>query len=110
MKILDNQKTALFDVDLKGLTWLKAKEVTGRTIRVDALGVNHKSKYGAQPFLVSGSMGVNLPKYLTARIDEILLDAESIDAIKSGKITADITEYQPKNGNAPTVEVTFKAI
>lgn len=108
MKILDkNTKKAEFDVNLKELAWVKAKEFIGKTVIVDAIGVNRKSKYGAQAFLVAGSIGINLPKYLVDTIEDILTDDESVQAIKDGLIVATFTEYQPKNGNSSTVELSF---
>lgn len=108
MKILDkNTKKAEFDVNLKELAWVKSKEFIGKTVVVDAIGVNRKSKYGAQAFIVAGSIGINLPKYLVDTVEDILTDGESVQAIKDGLILASFKEYKPKNGNSSTVEIEF---
>lgn len=106
MKILEQRNEVTFDVDLKECTWVKAKEMDGRTVRVDAIGINSKSKYGQQAWLVNGSVGINLPSYMVDEVKEILQDKESTDAIKNGDILAKFTKYTTKNGNE-SCKVTF---
>lgn len=109
MKILEQKNTVTFDVDLKKLTWWKAKDMNGKTIKVDALGVNEKSKFGAQAFMVSGGLGVNLPSHCIEDVREILKDDESVTAIKNGMISATFKEYETKSGNK-TVVIEYKLI
>lgn len=109
MKILEQKSTVTFDLNLKKLTWWKAKDMIGKTIKVDALGVNEKSKFGAQAFMVSGGLGINLPSHCIEEVREILKDVESVDAIKTGMITATFEEYETKSGNK-TVVVMYKLL
>lgn len=75
---------------------LKDLYAEGGENRIPVLGVyvNHKSKYGDAPVIVSNPYFVNLPKHLTDTVEQMLLDEDFIDAVNRGRVFADIYQYE----------------
>lgn len=56
--------------------------------------INKKSKYGAHPVAVADEFYIDLPKYSTDQITEIMNDAEATDAINAGKVGIIREDYE----------------
>lgn len=65
-----------------------------RVTVVRALYINHKSKFGDAPCLVTDFEIVNLPKFLTDDIKAIIADDEIVDDINSGRVGFTIRPYE----------------
>jgi len=74
---------------------------------VKGLYINHKSKFGDAPVIVSDFGMVNLPKHLTDTCKQMLLDDEFIEAVNANKVGFTIYAYTTKNSNEIRYSVTW---
>lgn len=63
------------------------------------LFINTTSKYGPQGVAVLGDRYVNLPKHMTAVVEDILQDQEAIQQINECRAGFKIYDYMNQNGN-----------
>lgn len=100
----------VFDIDLKKVnTWIKAKELQGKTVQISAIGwhKSNKANYADSVFAVTAdNRGINLPSWAKDTVEKILADESSIEEIKSGRVAIHFSEYRTK-GNASTTSIEF---
>lgn len=68
-----------------------------RVTVVRALYINHKSKYGDSPCMVTDFEIVNLPKHMTDDVKAIIADDSIVDDINSGRVGFKIAPYEKDN-------------
>lgn len=78
----------LFENDGKGIVY-----------NVRGLYINHKSKYGDAPVIVTDFCLVNVPKHLLDTCKAMLLDDDFISAVNAGKVGVTIYTYNVKNSD-----------
>lgn len=76
---------------------------TGERIKINALFINHKSKYGESPVAVSDHELINLPKHTLDSVSAIMHDTDAVNAINNGNVGIEIYEYVTNDGR------TFKS-
>ena len=100
----------VFDIDLKKVnTWIKAKDLQGKTVQIVAIGwhKSDKANYSDSVFAVTAdNRGINLPSWTKDTVEKILADDASVEEIKSGKVAIHFTEYRTK-GNVSTTNIEF---
>lgn len=98
-----------FDVDTTDLPYLSLGELYkgvsiegeklpydgkgGEIFPIHAIYINNRSRFGAAPLAVTNGACVNLPRHLLDTCNEILQDAEAIEAIRAGKAGFTVYEY-----------------
>lgn len=55
--------------------------------------INDKSKFGDAPVIVSDGYNINLPKHMTATVQEMIADPEAMALIRAGKVGIKVYEY-----------------
>lgn len=89
-----------FKIDFeKGFVTLKELRDSyddGHIHTIHAIGINNKSKYGAQPYFEIEDCLVDLPKHLLKTCEQILRDPEMVKEIKEGVIGFMIRTYTDK--------------
>lgn len=58
------------------------------------LYLSDKGKFGTAPVAITDKVFVNLPKFLTATVTEMVKDAEFVDAVNAGKVSFSIYPYE----------------
>lgn len=82
-----------------GFEYKKLSDFIGKTIVVRGFFFNEKGKYGKQVVVATSDCLVNIPKWATARFEQIAESDEMVDAMLSGKMgLADIREKTTANG------------
>lgn len=76
----------------------------GDRVKINALFINHRSKYGDAPVAVSDHELINLPKHTLDSVSAIIADRDAVDAINSGHVGIEIYEYMTNDGR------TFKSV
>lgn len=85
-------------IETKGFKFKKLAEFNvGQVILVRGIFINHKSKFGDSPAIITDDCKVNLPHHMAETVREMLKDSEFIEAVKAGKVGAKVEEYAPKN-------------
>jgi len=79
----------------------------GTVYSVKGLYINHKSKFGDAPVVVSDFALVNLPKHLLDTVKQMLMDDEFIESVNAGKVGFSIYPYTVKNSNDIRYSVTW---
>ena len=106
----NNTQNRVFDIDLKEIkTWIKAKDLQGKTVQIVAIGwhKSDKANYGDSVFAVTADgRGINLPSWTKDTVEKILADEPSVEEIKSGKVAIHFTPYRTK-GNVSTTNIEF---
>jgi len=92
----------------QGTEWYKLSDlVDNNTLEavypVKALYVNHKSKYGDEPVIVSSGALINAPQHLLSTVEEMLNDDEVVKYINDGNVSFKVYEYESKNGKGYSV-------
>ena len=83
------------DFEYKSLESLySSKKGANNLLDVKGLYINHKSKFGDAPVLVSDKFYVNLPKHLCDEVVEMIKDDDVVEAINNGKAMAEIYTYE----------------
>lgn len=86
-----------FDVDTTGFEYVKLTELkVGETYRLCGFYINQKGEYGASPVAILEDRFVNLPKHLLEVVRDMLIDDETIEAIRAGKFGFVPREYVDK--------------
>ena len=105
MKATDFNKGSRFNVDFKGMEFIKLEDVfkmsedekaiSGKDtiFKVTGLFINNKSKYGARPFLATPDFLVDLPKHQLEDVKEMIADTEIINDINAGKVGFKVRTY-----------------
>lgn len=62
---------------------------------VKAMYINHKSKYGDAPVIVTDTCLVNFPNHMTETVEAMLQDDEVIEAVNSDKLGFMVYSYKP---------------
>lgn len=60
---------------------------------VRSIYINTKGKFGDAPVVVSDGFNINLPKHMTATVQEIIADPEAMAEIRAGKVGIKPYEY-----------------
>ena len=60
---------------------------------IRSIYINTKGKFGDAPVVVSDGYNINLPKHMTATVQEMLADPEAMALIRAGKVGLSIYEY-----------------
>lgn len=60
---------------------------------IRSIYINTKSKFGDAPVVVSDGYNINLPKHMTATVQEMINDPEAMALIRAGKVGLSIYEY-----------------
>lgn len=60
---------------------------------IRSIYINNKSKFGDAPVIVSDGYNINLPKHMTATVQEMLQDPEAMALIRAGKVGISVYEY-----------------
>ena len=106
----NNTQKKIFDIDLKKVsTWIKAKDLQGKTVQIVAIGwhKSDKANYGDSVFAVTAdNRGINLPSWTKDTVEKILADEPSVEEIKAGKVAIHFSEYRTK-GNVSTTNIEF---
>lgn len=67
---------------------------TSRVTLVRAVYINHKSKFGDSPCLVTDFETVNLPKFMTEDVESIIADDDIVSDINNEKVGFTISPYE----------------
>ena len=106
----NNTQKKVFDIDLKKVsTWIKAKDLQGKTVLIVAIGwhKSDKANYADSVFAVTpDNIGINLPSWTKDTVEKILADEPSVEEIKAGKVAIHFSEYRTK-GNVSTTNIEF---
>lgn len=106
----NNTQKRVFDIDLKTIkTWIKAKDLQGKTVQIAAIGwhKSDKANYGDSVFAVTAdNRGINLPSWTKDTVEQILADEPSVEEIKAGKVAIHFEAYKTK-GNVNTTNIEF---
>lgn len=100
------------DVDTKDFKFFDLADLyhtipNGETTVIRGMYINHKSKFGDAPVLVTDKMFVNLPKHLTDTVNEMMHDSAFVDAVNQGKVGFTIYTYKDKKYNRDCFSVTW---
>ena len=102
---------SLFDIDFKSKEFTSLEglynKVGTQVIQIEAVGTNKKTKFGEQPFCVTGSLIVNLPNHLMNDIKTIMSNDDMVQAVKNGKCGFTIYEYFDEKHNKKCYSVKW---
>lgn len=101
MSITRFNKGKVFNVKLEGLTTVKLSTLKeGATYRISAIMFTEKGKYGKSAFVVlsESEQVVYLPKHMLKACEEIVIDAELVSDIKTGKVGIIPETYEDETG------------
>lgn len=82
-------------------------ENSNRTYKCLGMYLNTKGLYGVSPVLITDSCYVNCPQHLTQTVQQMLLDAELIDAVNNGKFGFTIYSYENEKYNKTDYSVNW---
>ncbi len=102
----------LFDVDTSDLDYINleslyTKNGADKVYPVKAIFINHKSKFGDAPVIVTDENIVNLPKYLLDDCLDILSDKEAVEDINNDIVGFTIYTYTTKNTKNDCYSIDF---
>lgn len=74
---------------------------------VNAIYINHKSRYGDAPVVATDSCLVNFPNHMTDTVEKMLSDGEVIAAINAGTVGFTIYGYSTQKAKGTFYSVTW---
>lgn len=77
---------------------------------IRSIYINTKSKFGDAPVVVSDGYNINLPKHMTATVQEMLQDSEAMALIRAGKVGIKIYAYESEEYGDTFFGATFTEI
>lgn len=101
-----------FDIDTTGFEYYNAQEMFSacggeKVYPLTAIFINDKSKYGDYPVFATDTCFVNAPSHMLDIANEILSNADDIQAINDGKVGFSIYEYTSEKYNKTAYGIKF---
>lgn len=88
-----------FDVDTTGFEYVKLTQLNkDESYKLRGFYINTKGEYGASPVAILDDRFVNLPQHLLETVRDMLIDDDTIEAIRAGKFGFIPREYVDKKG------------
>lgn len=83
----------------------------GHHVEIAGAYINRKAKHGAHPVIIaktpSGFKGISLGRFACEQWEEILADAEDVEAIKQGKASGELEERHSEEYNKDYYALVF---
>ena len=96
-----HNKGSKFTFDTSNLPYMERRlafeQYGDNAVKVTAIYINTKSKFGDAPTVATEKELINLPAYMLNECKEIIADQDDVDAINAGKIGIVFEEYEDKN-------------
>lgn len=95
-----HNKESKFTFDTSNLPYMERRlafEQYGKdAVKVTAIYINTKSKFGDAPVVATEKELINLPAYMLNECKEIIADQDDVDAINAGKVGIVFEEFEDK--------------
>ena len=95
-----HNKGSKFNFDTSNLPYMERRlafeQYGDNAVKVTAIYINKKSKFGDAPVVATETELINLPTYMLDECKEIIADQDDVDAINAGKVGIVFEEFEDK--------------
>ena len=106
-----HNKGSKFTFDTSKLPYMERRlafeQYGENAVKVTAIYINTKSKFGDAPVVATENELINLPSYMLNECKEIIADQDDVDEINAGKVGIVFEEFEDKTFHKKCIGVRW---